>query len=55
MNFVAILVTVHVHTYPQSKVWEAPRVLINTTVGPPLMQQLTDIVKRMQASYMHMK
>lgn len=36
------------YMYIQSKVWESPRVLINTTVGPPLMQQLTDIVKRMQ-------
>ena len=32
----------------QSKVWEPPRVLINTTVGSLLMQQLVDIVKRMQ-------
>jgi hypothetical protein len=38
----------HTHAHVQSKVWEPPRVLINTTVGPPLMQQLTDIVKRMQ-------
>lgn len=38
----------YMHAHVQSKVWEPPRVLINTTVGPPLMQQLTDIVKRMQ-------
>jgi len=32
----------------QSKLWEPPRVFINTTVGPSLIQQLTEIVKRHQ-------
>jgi len=34
----------------QSKVWEPPRVFINTTVGPSLIQQLTEIVKRHQGA-----
>ena len=32
----------------QSKAWEPPRVLINTTVGPTLMTELVEIVKRHQ-------
>ena len=32
----------------QSKLWEPPKVLINTTVGPALMAELTEIVKRHQ-------
>ena len=32
----------------QSKVWESPKVLINTTVGPALMAELTEVVKRHQ-------
>lgn len=30
------------------KIWEPPKVLINTTVGPALMTELTEIVKRHQ-------
>lgn len=32
----------------QNKIWESPKVLINTTVGPALMAELTDVVKRHQ-------
>ena len=32
----------------QTKLWEPPRVLINTTLGPTLMAELTEIVKRHQ-------
>jgi len=32
----------------ESKTWKPPRVFINPTVGPTLMQQLTESVKRHQ-------
>lgn len=35
----------------QTKVWEPPKVLINTTLGPALMTELTEIVKRHQVLY----
>ena len=38
----------------QSKIWESPKVLINTTVGPTLMTELTEVVKRHQVCALNM-
>ena len=38
----------------ESKTWKPPRVFINPTVGPTLMQQLTESVKRHQVCGVYM-